>query len=93
MTVLEFVKLERIEIGNVKGSVLSAQLVAISQKFNAYLTEFSTKSYDVLNPDDPTFQTDYEHFQKNMFDLDKRLAAILCLAFDDCSNLEGAYKV
>lgn len=86
-------KLERLEIGNVKGSVLSAQLIAIAQQFNSYLTEFSSKSYDVLNPDDSTFQIDFEGFQQNMCDLDKRLAAILCLAFDDCSNLEGVYKV
>ncbi|XP_024080369.1 dynein beta chain, ciliary-like, partial [Cimex lectularius] len=93
LTVVEFVKLERVEIGNVKGSILSAQLVDISQQFNTYFTEFSSKSYDVLNPDDKTFMDDYAMFQSNISDLDKRLASILCLAFDDCCNLEGVFKL
>lgn len=85
--------MERVEIGSVKGSTLSAQLVDISQQFTTYFTEFSSKSYDILNPDDKTFVEDYNIFQANICDLDKRLAAILCLAFDDCCNLEGVFKV
>ncbi|KAF6202116.1 hypothetical protein GE061_004514 [Apolygus lucorum] len=93
LTVVEFIKLERVEIGNVKGSIFSSQLVDISQQFMTYFTEFSSKSYDVMNPDDNTFMIDYYAFQANISDLDKRLASILCLAFDDCCNLEGVFKL
>lgn len=47
----------------------------------------------VLDPDDPTFNLDFTDFQERILELDMKLAAILCQAFDDCYNLESVFKL
>lgn len=90
---MEFLKLERVEIGGLKGRTLSGRIIAISQEFNDHFTVFASKTYDVLDPEDESFLRDYKQFQSNICDLDRRLASILCQAFDDCFNLESVFKV
>ncbi|XP_075210990.1 dynein heavy chain at 93AB [Lycorma delicatula] len=92
-TVLEFIKLERVEIGGLKGRALSSRIINVSREFNDHFTVFSSKTYDVLDPEDVSFIEDYKIFQANIQDLDRRLASILCQAFDDCSNLESVFKL
>ncbi|XP_052121253.1 dynein beta chain, ciliary-like isoform X2 [Frankliniella occidentalis] len=92
-TVLEFLKLEKLELGGLKGRVLSTKITAVSQEFNEHFTMFASKSYDVLDPEDTTFLQDYNVFQNRIWDLDRRLAAILCQGFDECYNLEAVFKL
>ena len=77
-TVQEFLKLEKIEIGGLKGRALSGKIVAVSQEFNDHFAVFASKTYDVLDPEDETFLHDYNSFQMKIRDLDRRLASILC---------------
>ena len=42
-TVLEFMKLEKIEIGGIKGKMLSAQGVLIHEEFQEYFAHFATQ--------------------------------------------------
>lgn len=92
-TVIEFLKLEKVEIGGLKGRQLSSKITSIYVEFNHYFTAFASKTYDVLDPDDPTFNKDFEIFQERILELDMKLAAILCQAFDDCHNLESVFKL
>jgi dynein heavy chain len=92
-TVLEFTKLEKIEIGGLKGRFLSSRVVAVFSEFTEHLTVFGSKTYDALEPGDPAFELDYSDFQRKIRELDRRLASILCQAFDDCCNLESVFKV
>ncbi|XP_055848919.1 dynein beta chain, ciliary isoform X2 [Episyrphus balteatus] len=92
-TVMEFLKLEKVEIGGLRGRQLSARIVAVYVEFNQYFTAFASKSYDVLDPDDHEFDVDFENFQARILELDMKLAAILCQAFDDCYNLESIFKL
>lgn len=92
-TVIEFLKLEKVEIGGLRGRQLSSRITAVYLEFNQYFTAFATKSYDVLDPDDNTFNLDFANFQKQILELDMKLAAILCQAFEDCYNLESVFKV
>jgi len=39
------------------------------------------------------FLADYEKFKNTVQDLDLRLSSIIMQAFDDCSGLEGMFKV
>lgn len=39
------------------------------------------------------FAEDYDNFEKQVFDLDRRLGSILCQGFDDCAGLESVFKV
>lgn len=92
-TVLEFQKLEKIEIGGMKGRVLGGQIREISSEFDAYFTGFASKSYDVLDPDDETFNEDFKAFQENIIDLDLKLSTVLVESFDNCTTLESIFKV
>lgn len=92
-TVIEFLKLEKVEIGGLRGRQLSSRITSVYLEFNQYFTAFATKSYDVLDPDDNTFNIDFANFQKQIQQLDMKLAAILCQAFEDCFNLESVFKV
>jgi len=90
---LEFSKLEKVEIGGVKGKVLSNEVVQVFNEFSEAISIFSQRTYDSLNPLDKTFVEDYKEFKKKIDDLDRRLAAIICQAFDDCSGVESAFKM
>ncbi|XP_013396327.1 dynein beta chain, ciliary isoform X2 [Lingula anatina] len=92
-TALEFMKLEKIELGGIKGRSLSAQVVQIFDEFNELYKMFSERAYDALDPVDTEFTEDYKNFQAKIEDLDRRLGAIICQAFDDCSGLESALKL
>ncbi|KAG8040920.1 hypothetical protein G9C98_001908, partial [Cotesia typhae] len=92
-TVLEFSKLEKIEIGGILGRSLSLRIVAVVKEFQSLFASFSARASDVLEPDDESFAVDCAKFSESIMDLDSKLAAILCQAFDDCSNLESAFKL
>ena len=92
-TVLEFSKLEKIEVGGILGRSLSARIVGVSKEFQQLFASFSARASDVLEPDDESFAVDCAKFSESITDLDSKLAAILCQAFDDCGNLESAFKV
>ncbi|CAH1164042.1 unnamed protein product [Phaedon cochleariae] len=92
-TVLEFNKLEKIEIGGIKGRTLSSRVTGVFHEFQQSFSQFSGKSYDVLDPDDSSFITDFENFKHKIFEMDMKLAAILCQAFEDCSNMDSIFKL
>jgi dynein heavy chain, axonemal len=92
-TVIEFMKLEKVEIGGLKGRVLSARIIIVSTEFKQCFALYATKTYDVLDPDDPSFDNDFVQFQDSIQELDLKLASIFCQAFDDCYNLESVFKV
>ena len=49
-TAMEFMKLEKIEFGGIKGKMLSAQVVQIFEEFNELYKVFTERSYDSLDP-------------------------------------------
>ncbi len=49
-TVMEFMKLEKIEFGGIKGKMLSSQVVHIFEQFNDQYKVFTERSYDSLDP-------------------------------------------
>lgn len=73
-TVIEFLKLEKVEIGGLKGRILSGRITAVSLEFNQCFSSFASKTYDVLNPDDESFKGDFLKFQERILELDMKLA-------------------
>ena len=47
---MEFMKLEKIEFGGIKGKMLSSQVVQIFDEFNELYKVFTERSYDSLDP-------------------------------------------
>ncbi|XP_076453714.1 LOW QUALITY PROTEIN: dynein beta chain, ciliary-like [Babylonia areolata] len=92
-TALEFMKLEKIELGGVQGKSLSAQVVGIFEEFQEYYKVFAEGTYDSLDPDQSEFLEVYENFQERIGDIDRRMGTIICQGFDDCSGLESTFKL
>ncbi|XP_076651244.1 dynein beta chain, ciliary-like [Halictus rubicundus] len=92
-TVMEFSKLEKIEIGGILGRSLSSRIINVYKEFQQLFVSFTVRANDALEPDDESFTVDCQKFNEAITDLDSKLAAILCQAFDDCGNLESVFKV
>lgn len=72
---------------------MSTRIINIYREFNENLTLFSAKTYDVLDPEDENFTNDFKSFQHRIENLDRQLASVLCQAFDECCDLDTAFKV
>lgn len=92
-TAMEFAKLEKVELGGIKGKMLSHQVVEIFAEFSEIFSVFGNRTYDGLDPTNREFVDDYNEFRERIADLDRRLASIVCQGFDDCPSTEAALKV
>lgn len=86
-------RLEKVEIGGVKGKALSARVIKIYEEFKEEFEKFTLKKYDPLDPSALQFISDYNEFNIFVADLDCRLSAVICQAFDDCNGLTGIFKL
>uniref|UniRef100_A0A670I2K3 Dynein axonemal heavy chain 17 n=1 Tax=Podarcis muralis TaxID=64176 RepID=A0A670I2K3_PODMU len=89
MTSIEFLKLEKIELGGVRGNILGKLVVQIYEEVLEYVKVFVECKYDPL---DPQFDEDFADFQIKIQDLDRRLSTIFYQGFVDCSSFESAVK-
>jgi dynein heavy chain len=92
-TSMEFLKLEKVEIGGLKGRLLGTKVSGVLSQFHETFAVFGGITYDPLEPEDESFVEDYALFIEKVGDMDRKLAAIFCQAFDDCHSLDGIYKV
>uniref|UniRef100_A0A8C6JJL6 Dynein heavy chain tail domain-containing protein n=1 Tax=Melopsittacus undulatus TaxID=13146 RepID=A0A8C6JJL6_MELUD len=89
-TAIEFLKLEKAELGGVKGNILGTQVFQIYNEVAEIIKVFSDCEYDSL---DPAEEVDFAEFQQRIEDIDRRLATIFCQGFEDCSCLMSAVKL
>uniref|UniRef100_A0A4X1UP38 Dynein axonemal heavy chain 17 n=1 Tax=Sus scrofa TaxID=9823 RepID=A0A4X1UP38_PIG len=92
-TAIEFLKLEKIELGGVRGSILGSQVTQIYEEVFELVKVFADCKYDPLDPGDSSFDDDYADFETKIQDLDRRLATIFCQGFDDCSSIESCARL
>uniref|UniRef100_A0A2K5SD28 Dynein axonemal heavy chain 17 n=1 Tax=Cebus imitator TaxID=2715852 RepID=A0A2K5SD28_CEBIM len=92
-TAIEFLKLEKIELGGVRGHLLGNLVAQIYDEVFELVKVFADCKYDPLDPGDSSFDRDYANFEIKIQDLDRRLATIFCQAFDDCSSIESSAKL
>ena len=50
-TALEFMKLEKIELGGIQGKSLSAQVISVFEEFQEHYKVFSEGTFDCLDPE------------------------------------------
>lgn len=91
--IIEFSRLEKIEIGGTKGKILSSQVAQIFLEFQAGLAGFAKLKYDILNINSDDFLVDHDAFIERITDLDKRISTVLCQSFDDCSGLHSCFRL
>ncbi|XP_025715360.1 dynein axonemal heavy chain 17 isoform X2 [Callorhinus ursinus] len=92
-TAIEFLKLEKIELGGVRGNILGSVVARIYDEVFELVKVFAECKYDPLDPGDSSFDDDYTDFETKIQDLDRRLATIFCQGFDDCRSIESCAKL
>ncbi|NXN68995.1 DYH17 protein, partial [Himantopus himantopus] len=92
-TVIEFLKLEKAELGGVRGNILGSQVFRIYEEVSELSKSFADCKYDPLDPAEEQLNKDFAEFQKKIQDVDRRLATIFCQGFDDCNCLASAVKL
>ncbi|KAJ3180788.1 hypothetical protein HDU85_003867 [Gaertneriomyces sp. JEL0708] len=92
-TIIEFNRLEKIEIGGTKGKILSSQVAQIFNEFKGALDAFSKLKYDILDLDLGEFDIDLGGFHQKIVDLDRRIGTVLSQSFDDCSGLTSCFRL
>ena len=92
-TLIEFNKIEKIEIGNSKGKILNSHLIQVFTEFQARMSTFVKVKYDMLDLTVSEFNDDYEVLHSAIEDLERRIGTIICQAFDDCPCLYSCFRM
>jgi dynein heavy chain len=92
-TIVQFSKLERIEVGGTKGKALTASVQQIYAEFLQATTVFKQAPYDIMNVEHKQFDDDFYAFRCNINELERRLASVIVQAFDDSTTVLGCFKL
>lgn len=96
MTADDFMKLERVEIGGLKGKIISRTIQEIFDEFRDKVFKvWKEIKFDPLNPDsgNKEFERQHQVYQEMSDVLELRLAVLFRQAFEDCANLEQSLKL
>jgi dynein heavy chain len=92
-TIVQYFKLERVEIGGTKGKSMSMQVVGVFDEFKAAVEIFQQVTYDIMHVEEQQFDEDFYRFRCSVKELDRRLATILSTSFDDLDTIPGRLKL
>lgn len=95
-TANEFIKLDRIEFGGLKGRYLSNRMADVSHDYQRLYNLWTTIDFDILDPDeenDKKFNEMKRRYQEKADGLERTLAQIFVEAFHDCYTTEHCIKV
>mmetsp|Transcript_25005 Transcript_25005/g.85566 ORF Transcript_25005/g.85566 Transcript_25005/m.85566 type:complete len:4525 (+) Transcript_25005:136-13710(+) len=92
-TVLQFNKLERVEVGGTKGKTLTTSVRQIYADFDTAVQKFHTVQYDIMDVETKQFDDDFYEFRCVIKELERRLASVITQAFDDCTTVGTRFKL
>ena len=92
-TIVQFSKLERVEVGGSKGKSLTANVQQIFNEFVKAGTVFRQAPEDIMNVENKKFDEDFYEFRCTINELERRLAAVIVQAFDDSTTVMGCFKL
>ncbi|MCJ8730075.1 hypothetical protein PDJAM_G00113410 [Pangasius djambal] len=90
---LDFLKLERVELGGSRGKILSEMVYRMNDEFHDSWRILRESKYDPLDYSKEEFVRDYNRIVEQNHDFDQRLGTVLSLAFQHSSSLEAAFKL
>ncbi|KAH0621502.1 hypothetical protein JD844_022872 [Phrynosoma platyrhinos] len=90
---IDFLKLEKIEIGGLKGKILSEEIHCMNEEFHESWKVLQESKYNPLDYENQEFLSDYTRYIKQINVFDNRLGTILNLAFQEPKGLESAFKI
>ena len=92
-TILHFNMLSDIEVGGTKGRELTGAIKLVHTDFQHAVGSFRGVSYDLMEVRAAAFDADYAAFCASVAQLERRLAAIIGEAFNDCTTLPGRFRL
>jgi dynein heavy chain len=92
-TIMQFNKLQKIEIGNTKGKTMTQSITRIFDEFNASVENFTNVKFDIMDIECREFEDDFFKFRQSIKALERRLASIVTQSFDDCDTIIGKFKL
>ena len=93
MTVLQFNKLERVEIGGTKGKSLTNSVQQVFADFQEAVEKFHAVEYDIMDVDNKQFENDFYEFRCVIKELERRLGSIIIQGFEDCVTVAASFKL
>ncbi|CAI5762170.1 Hypothetical predicted protein [Podarcis lilfordi] len=88
----DFLKLEKIEIGGLRGKILSEEIHCMNEEFHESWKVLQESKYDPLDYNNLEFLSDYKRYIQQINDFDNRLGTILNFAFQEPKGLESVFK-
>ena len=92
-TYVQFSILERVDIGGTKGKSLTESVAQIYNEFKEAVATFEKVSADMMDIGSKTFDDNFFEFRTKIKELERRLAAVITQAFDDCDTMYGRFKL
>jgi dynein heavy chain, axonemal len=92
-TIMQFNKLQKIEIGNTKGKTMTSSVMRIFEEFNQAVEIFTSVKFDIMDIDVREFDDEFFKFRQSIKELERRLASVLTQSFDDCDTIIGKFKL
>jgi dynein heavy chain len=92
-TIVQFSKLASIQVGGTKGKTLTTSVQQIHGDFQAAVVKFKGVGYDIMDVSAKQFDDDFYEFRCSIKELERRLGAVVSLAFDDCATVYGRFKL
>lgn len=92
-TIMQFNKLERIELGGTKGRTLTETLKQIFAEFQKAVENFRQLPYDTMDITKKNFDDDFMTFRQKMKELERRLASVITQGFDDNDTIMGKFRL
>ena len=89
----QFLRLEKVEVGGIRGKLLTDSMRKVFLQFKDLYATFALKTYDCSDPKNRRFLKDYERFNSEVWRMDRRLGVILVSAFDCCTNSDSIFKL
>jgi dynein heavy chain len=92
-TIVQFNKLEKIEVGGTKGKRLTENVQEIYLEFIRATETFKRADYNLMDVESKQFDEDFYSFRCCTNELERRLASIIVQAFDDSTTVLGCFKL
>ena len=89
----QFLRLEKVEVGGIRGKLLTENMRKVFLQFKELYATFALKTYDCSDPKNPRFLKDYEKFNSEVWRMERRLGVILVSAFDCCTTPDSVFKL
>ena len=76
-TIMQFNKLQKIEVGNTKGKTMTQSITRIFEEFNASVDTFTAVKFDIMDIECREFEDEFFKFRQSIKALERRLASIV----------------